>query len=111
MNRYVPLNPVRAGLVVKATDWPWSSARAQIAGQDTPNVTVAPAVTRIPDFAAFLGDDEVGGERWETVLKAEQIGRPVGARPWLEQMERQLGRSLMPRRRGRKPRRNADAPT
>jgi putative transposase len=108
--RYVPLNPVRAGLVAHAPDWPWSSARAHIAGQDTPHVTVAPALTRIPDFAAFLGDDEVGGERWETVLKAELIGRPVGARPWLEQMERQLGRTLTPQRRGRKPRKVADEP-
>ncbi len=24
---YMHLNPVRAGLVAKATDWPWSSAR------------------------------------------------------------------------------------
>lgn len=106
--RYVPLNPVRAGLVAHASDWPWSSARAHIAGQDTPHVTVAPALTRIPDFAAFLGADEVGRDRWDAVLKAELIGRPVGARPWLEQMERQLGRTLMPQRRGRKPRQAVD---
>jgi putative transposase len=106
--RYVPLNPVRAGLVARASDWPWSSARAHIAGQDTPDVTVAPALTRILDFAAFLSTDEVDGERWETVLKAEQIGRPVGAKPWLEQMERQLGRTLTPQRRGRKPRQAVD---
>ena len=27
--RYVPMNPVRAGLVARAKAWPWSSARAQ----------------------------------------------------------------------------------
>ena len=30
--RYIELNPVRAGLVAKAADWPWSSARAHTKG-------------------------------------------------------------------------------
>jgi putative transposase len=29
---YVDLNPVRAGLVGRAADYPWSSARAHVAG-------------------------------------------------------------------------------
>lgn len=32
--RYVGLNPVRAGLAARAEDWPWSSARAHLAGVD-----------------------------------------------------------------------------
>jgi putative transposase len=32
--RYVELNPVRAGLVARAEDWPWSSAAAHLAGRD-----------------------------------------------------------------------------
>ncbi len=31
--RYVGLNPVRAGLEPSAADWPWSSARAHLAGR------------------------------------------------------------------------------
>ncbi len=31
--RYVTLNPVRAGLVVRAEDWPWSSVGAHLAGR------------------------------------------------------------------------------
>jgi REP-associated tyrosine transposase len=30
--RYIALNPVVAGLVSRAEDWPWSSTRAQLAG-------------------------------------------------------------------------------
>ena len=30
--RYVELNPVRAGLAERAEPWPWSSARAHLAG-------------------------------------------------------------------------------
>jgi len=33
---YVSLNPVRAGLVARAEDWPWSSVRAHLAGMDVP---------------------------------------------------------------------------
>jgi putative transposase len=33
--RYVALNPVRAGLATRAEDWPWSSARAHLAGLTT----------------------------------------------------------------------------
>ena len=32
--RYIELNPVRAGLVQNAWDWPWSSARAHVTGVD-----------------------------------------------------------------------------
>ena len=41
---YVALNPVRAGLVARAADWPWSSARAHLAGHDDGVVTVAPVL-------------------------------------------------------------------
>lgn len=33
--RYVALNPVRAGLVKHARDWPWSSVRAHLRGDPT----------------------------------------------------------------------------
>ena len=36
--RYVELNPVRAGLVGRATDWPWSSAAAHTTGVDRTGV-------------------------------------------------------------------------
>jgi hypothetical protein len=40
--RYVALNPVVAGLVRHAEAWPWSSARAHLAGEDDELATVAP---------------------------------------------------------------------
>ncbi len=40
--RYVELNPVRARLVKRARDWPWSSARAHLAGRDDALVGTAP---------------------------------------------------------------------
>lgn len=31
---YFSHNPVRAGLVARVEDWPWSSVRAHLAGED-----------------------------------------------------------------------------
>ncbi len=36
LSRYVVLNPVRAGIVSDAEDWPWSSYRNMIGSADTP---------------------------------------------------------------------------
>jgi putative transposase len=41
--RYLALNPVKAGLVAAAADWPWSSAGAHMAGRGTPYVDAEPA--------------------------------------------------------------------
>ena len=41
---YVNLNPVRARLVSRAEDWPWSSARAHLAGVDDNLVIVRPVL-------------------------------------------------------------------
>ena len=54
--RYIALNPVRARLVARAEDWHWSSTRALLAGKDDHVVTVAPALERVGNFAAFLDE-------------------------------------------------------
>jgi putative transposase len=51
---YVSLNPVRARLVVRAEDWPWSSVRAHIDGADDGLVTVRAVLDPIPQFAELL---------------------------------------------------------
>jgi putative transposase len=102
--RYVALNPVKAGLVKDPADWPWSSAGAHIARRSTPYVDVEPALSRIGDFAAFLAGEPGDPNLWADILKAELIGRPVGAEAWVRGLETQLGRDLSPRKRGPKPR-------
>jgi putative transposase len=52
--RYIALNPVVAGLVRHAGDWPWSSARAHLAGEDDELATAAPLRALIPDLLPFL---------------------------------------------------------
>jgi len=104
--RYVALNPVRARLVTRAQDWRWSSVRAHFAGKDDHVVKVAPALARIGDFKSFLGDEFDEAFTYAALRKAETIGRPVGSREWLLDMECRTGLALLPGKRGPKPRNN-----
>ena len=101
--RYVTLNPVRAGLVKRAEEWPWSSARAHLAGHDNGVVKVAPVLERVGGFQQFLGETFDEEAAYAPLRRAETIGRPVGDTDWLRMLERQTGRVLMPQKRGRKP--------
>lgn len=101
--RYVSLNPVRAGLCSKAQDWPWSSARAHLAGRDDELVTVQPALDRVEDFGRFLGEAFDEDADYLALRRAESIGRPIGDPAWLKSLETQTRRSLAPARRGPKP--------
>lgn len=100
--RYVSLNPVRAGLVKRARDWKWSSARAHLAAKDDGVVNVAPVLERVGDFRKFLAEDFDEDAAYAALRRAETIGRPIGGADWLEDLEQRTGRALTPRKRGRK---------
>ena len=100
--RYVALNPVRARLVARAEDWAWSSTRALIAGADDHVVSVAPALERVGDFAAFLGEEFDEALSYAALRKAESVGRPVGSAAWLADMEARTGKVLVAGKRGPK---------
>jgi putative transposase len=101
--RYVALNPVRAGLVGRAEEWPWSSLAAHLEGKDDALVTVAPLLERYPDFARMLdAQTEQDAAAWTRLRKSESTGRPVGSDRWLSELERLTGRELRPKRRGPK---------
>ncbi|WP_294120900.1 transposase [Sphingomonas sp.] len=106
--RYVALNPVRARLCDRAEDWQWSSTRAHLAGKDDRLAAVAPLLDRVGDFAAFLGSEE-DQQATRALRMAETTGRPVGGAEWIERLEQLSGRSLAPRKRGPKPKKNNGA--
>ena len=109
--RYVALNPVRARLVGRAQDWRWSSTAALVAGADDHVVTVAPALERVGDFAAFLSQEFDEALSYAALRKAESVGRPVGSAEWLADMEERTGRVLAPGKRGPVPRSAVDGDT
>jgi len=95
--RYVPMNPVRAGLVAHAADWPWSSARAHLAGRDDEVVTTAPLLARIPDFAAMLAAAQEDEAAVRAIRRSRTTGRPVGAAEWIAALEAATARALAKR--------------
>ncbi len=100
--RYVERNPVAAGLVARAEDYPWSSARAHVTGAIEPVLTSHFLKERITDWAEFLrdaSDDETG----DVLARSSSIGRPLGSRAFLEQLEQRTGRRLRRGRPGRSP--------
>lgn len=100
--RYVSLNPVRAHLVRRAQEWPWSSVRAHLAGIDDELVSVRPVLDRVDRFADLLmGDPD---ERaFQALREAEGSGRPLGNADFIADLERLLGRPVARRAPGRKP--------
>ena len=89
-----------SGLVKRAQDWPWSSARAHLAGCDDAVVNVAPVLERVGDFQQFLGTDFEEEAAYGPLRRAETVGRPVGDRAWLQALEKRTGRPLLPGKRG-----------
>src|SRR5580704_11961216 len=89
--RYVSLNPVRARLVARAEDWPWSSVRAHLAGRDDGLVTVKPVLERVGDFAKLLEPDAADDERFAAVRRSEASGRPLATAEFVADLERILG--------------------
>lgn len=98
--RYIALNPVAAGLAARAEDWPWSSARAHLAGADDGIVETAPLASRIGDWRAFL-DGGMDGKTTQRLELHSRTGRPLGAPAWLDALEARLGRVVRPKPAGR----------
>ena len=100
--RYVALNPVRARLAARAQDWPWSSTRAHLAGEDDGLVTVRPVLDRVESFASLI-ETEADDPAFTALRAAETTGRPLGAADFVADLERRLGRPIARRAPGRKP--------
>ena len=107
--RYVELNPVRAGMVARAEDYIWSSARAHCRGEFDrildPNWN---APDFIPKWREWLNSSQDAGSD-DTIRENTRTGRPCGNDLFVRQMEQLLGRILRPLRRGPRPKAKAEA--
>jgi putative transposase len=88
---YVELNPVKAGMVAKPGDYPWSSARfhLRVASKDALGRDKSlPGL--IEDWAEYLkGNDEPKTQT--TLLRGIRTGRPAGSGHFIEMIERLTG--------------------
>jgi len=100
--RYIETNPVRAGLVSKAEDYPWSSAPARVFGHDDPVLSPIPLAREIKDWGAYLRQQEKE-EEIEAIRRNQGNGRPLGSEEFIDWLEQLTGRCLRARPRGRPP--------
>ena len=106
--RFIENNPVRAGLVDRAEEYPWSSARHHILGEPDPAIMDGCFLNgEIKDWRAYLaerGNDPILTRTWCNL----KTGRPAGDEGFVRGLEEILGRRLMALPRGR-PRKNVPA--
>lgn len=102
--KYIERNPVRARLCVHPQDWPWSSARAHLAGADDELVCVRPLLDLIPGWESFVCEADAPGFGERLHLHAG-TGRPLGSPAFVKSLESRIGRPLIPRKSGPKPKR------
>ena len=100
--KYVELNPVRAGMCAHAEDYAWSSARAHLSKCNDTLVTVNPLLDRVPDWRAFLEQKEAE-KCFSSIRLNTRTGRPLASEEFILDLEKKLGRSLRPQKRGPKP--------
>jgi len=73
--RYIEINPVAAGVVTRAEDWPWSSARAHIAGKSEGLTDVGALGQHVRNWRAMLAEGLEAGDAADTVESALKTGR------------------------------------
>ena len=131
--RYVERNPVKADLVERAEDWPWSSAAVHCAACDSGG-----DMTQMRSEAKYLGSctqtaaesdwlvDRTAGmtsswsehlawrddtELSQLMRQGENTGRPLGDADFVKQIGQQLSRDLLPKKPGPKgPKKKAKKP-
>jgi putative transposase len=83
--RYDELNPVRAGIVENAADYPWSSAKAHISGERNELLSKNPLGMNGREWTAYLREGLVEDET-EMFRKHVQSGSPLGDEDFLRRL-------------------------
>lgn len=102
--RFIEMDPVRAGIVGRPEDYPWSSARHHVLGETDPVIGDGCFLKgKIPDWRVYLadsGDGSVLRRTWRNL----KTGRPSGDEGFVRALEALTGRRLaaLPRGRPRK---------
>ncbi len=96
--RYVERNPVRAGLVGRAQEYPWSSARAHV--DNTPDKILSHFYLQdeIQDWPMYLSQEKE--EDLKLLRRHSASGRPMGSKEYMQGLETRLGRVLLKRKPG-----------
>ncbi|OGQ04260.1 MAG: transposase [Deltaproteobacteria bacterium RIFCSPLOWO2_01_FULL_45_74] len=100
--RYIERNPVRAGIVRRAEDYRWSSAKAHVYSLEDPLLTHrANLLQMVGDWASYLSNGDSDEEKG-LFRKSARTGRPLGNDEFIEKLERITGRTLRKQKSGPK---------
>ena len=99
--RYVERNPVRAGMVGQAWDYAWSSAAGHCGLRRDPLLSGScPLVHEVDDWRDYLSDEEDASVA--LLRERTRTGRPCGSADFVADLQKRLGRVLLPGKRGPK---------
>jgi len=99
--RYIERNPIRAGIVKRAEDYPWSSAKAHIFGVLNKVLTDFYLTSQIKDWSSYIHQGEEKEKDLDSFRKHERTGRPLGDKKFLAKLEQITGRALIIKNAGR----------
>jgi putative transposase len=104
--KFVEWSPVSRKAAKRPREYPWSSARAHLAGRDDGVVRVKPLLDRVRDWRSFLAKPLTDDERI-LISAHESTGRPLGSPAFITRLEKRLGRTLARQKPGPKPQKTA----
>ena len=99
--RYVENNPVKADLVKKAEDYPWSSAAAHVKGSADHLLSPCYLIEEIRDWSGYLRSVQTNFNYEKDAGKHLSNGRPMGSAVFIEKLENITSRTLKLRAAGR----------
>ena len=97
--RYVERNPLRAGLVKRAEDWPWSSLPRRIYA--LPDDLLSPSPVPLPENWIDFVNQPLTASELEEVRRCTRREIPYGDPAWTKGTAERLTLNAAPRRRGR----------
>jgi putative transposase len=101
VSKYIENNPVRAGVVKRSEDYPYSSAKAHILGKKDP-LLKEPLFDKseLNEYRRFIrsGEDK---KITEEIRKQTRLGKPLGGPEFLLTLSERLGCNLSFRPKGR----------
>lgn len=115
--RDIELNPVRAGLVERPQDYPWSSAAHHLGAVRDPLVQDHMAFwamgntpfERDANYQRYLEQGNTPAER-QSLISSALKGWPLGSTAYVQALAKQTDRPLAPRPRGRPKKANKTVP-
>lgn len=100
--KYIERNPIAAGIVPAAGEYPWSSASSHLHGVPDDLVGISALTEMAGDWAEFL-NEPLSQDEVEQFRAHGATGRPLGGDDFIKRLEVACGRVFRKKKPGPKP--------